>query len=140
MVNNLYKKTIRELEKLVSSEEPAAMHELARRLVQGEGIAEDDRRGFNLATRASQLGYAPADTVLGYCYFYGKAVALDQKRGVELFIKAAEAGHDAAQYNAGIAYERGTIIAQDYQKAYNWYQKAAEQGFSKAYYKLGVFS
>src|SRR5574344_1532917 len=104
MVNNLYKKSIRELEKLVSNNNPEAMHELARRLVQGEGIAEDDRRGFNLATKAKDLGYSPADTVLGYCYFYGKAVPLDQKHGVDLFERAAVAGHDAAQYNLGIAY------------------------------------
>ena len=57
------------------------MHELARRLVQGEGIAEDDKRGFQLATKSSQLGYMPAYTVLGYCHFYGKAVPLDPKKG-----------------------------------------------------------
>ena len=46
------------------------MHELARRLVQGEGIAEDQKRGFELA-KNQELGFIPAFTVLGYCYFYG---------------------------------------------------------------------
>lgn len=130
MTTRLGKRSNRELERKVRKNDPEAMHELARRLVQGEGIAEDQKRGFELAKKSSELGFIPAFTVLGYCYFYGKPIPKDEQRGVELFRYAAENGHDAAQYNMGIAYERGSVIERDYEKSYEWYQKAADQGLS----------
>ena len=129
MILNYTNKTNQELERLIKNNDPAAMHELARRLVQGEGIAEDNKRGIELARQSEALGYAPADTVIGYCYFYGKGVEEDKQKGFAYFHSGAVKGHDAAQYNMGIAYERGTVIPQDYALALEWYQERLIKNF-----------
>ncbi|MDR3293701.1 MAG: caspase family protein, partial [Clostridiales bacterium] len=83
--------------------------------------------------RAAEQGYAPAQTMLGLCYYVGSGVAEDYGEAERWFKKAAEQDNADAQYHLGACREK----AEDFEDAVRWYRKAAEQGQVDAQYYLG---
>ena len=98
---------------------------------------KDHHNALPLLQRAAGMGYAKAQTDLGYCYDKGYGVAQDYSEAVKWYRKAAEQGEIYAQNNLGESYYYGQGVAQDYSEAVKWYRKAAEQGYVDAQNNLG---
>ncbi len=71
-------------------------------------------------------GDPTAQTVLGYCHFFGQAnLPPSFDEAIAWLLRAAESGDVTSQFNVALAYERGRS---DMARAAPWYQKAAAQG------------
>ena len=101
-------------------------------------VAEDYAAAFEQCRRAAELGYAEAQTELGYFYFYGDSVEQDYAAAVEWFRKAAEQGEPDAQSNMGYCYYNGLGVEQDHAAAVRWYRRGALQGHAVSQSALGV--
>lgn len=86
-------------------------------------------------TMAKQ-GSAPAQTVIGSCYYSGEGVAQDYAQAVYWFKKAAEQDEVNAQQFLGVCYFYGHGVPEDWSQAKFWWGKAAAQGNDNAYQAL----
>ena len=84
-------------EKTVSEETPEDWYKQAEGLYAEEAFTE----AVALYYRAAQMGYAPAQNALGYCYDIGKGITQDAAEAVKWFRAAAEQGLAKAQCNMG---------------------------------------
>lgn len=71
---------------------------------------------------ASDQGYAPAQTNLGYCYAHGLAIGVEErhdddddekKEACRLYTLAASQGYAQAQFNLGVYYQHGKGVGAD---------------------------
>ena len=74
---------------------------LGRMLLEGQGVAKDERAAFACFLCAAESGDRDARNMLGRCYENGWGTARDMTRAAEHYRVAAEAGLDWAQYNLG---------------------------------------
>ena len=82
-------------------QDPEAQFQLARSLLNGEGVQKNTSRALELMTLAANQGHAEAMGGLGYFYASGLEVTKDQKIAIEWFQKGAEAGGPKSQLNYG---------------------------------------
>jgi TPR repeat protein len=87
--------------------------------------------------KAASLGYAPAQTNLGYMYREGSGVVKDASRALDWFTRAAGQDYMPAQNALGYAYDHGDGVRTDHAQAAAWYQRAAEQGDAQSQAVLG---
>ena len=84
--------------------------------------------------KAAELGYAPAQTRLGYL--------LDQyeenEEAVKWYQQAAQQGHAEAQYRLSGMYAAGEGVKQDKEQALTWMVRAAEQQYPLAIQVLAL--
>ncbi|KAI3648891.1 hypothetical protein MP228_006745 [Amoeboaphelidium protococcarum] len=124
---------------------PEALHELASVYEKGgvPSIISDESYSRELYTKAAQLGYAPSQFKLGYCYEYGTLTCeVDARRSIAWYTRAAEQGHPEAELALSGWYLTGAdgILQQSDTEAYLWARKSAEKGFAKAEYAVGYYS
>ena len=105
---------------------------LGRMLLEGQGVATDERAAFACFLCAAAGGDPEAKNMLGRCYENGWGTVRDMTRAAENFRAAAEAGLDWAQYNLGHLLLDGTGVARDPDEAFLWYMRAARQGHVRA--------
>jgi TPR repeat protein len=105
---------------------------LGRMLLEGHGVAKDERAAFACFLCAAASGDREAKNMLGRCYENGWGTARDMTRAAENFRAAAEGGLDWAQYNLGHLLLDGTGVARDPNEAFLWYMRAAGQGHVRA--------
>lgn len=116
-----------------------------------------------LYMQAADLGYAPAQTELGYCYDYGVGVEKNIEKAFECFKRAADQGNSTAQYElarcftydseemALLWYKKAALMSEPnaclelakhyehkhhFNTAQKWYLKAADNGNAKAAKKI----
>ena len=131
---------LKELQELARQENPAAMNELSRRLMHGEGIDYDQKEAIRLLTKAAGVGNSDAQNELGGFYSHGlSGFPKDPKIAVSWFRKAAEQGDILGQFNLGDAYQSGNGVPQNDTKAFEWFNKAADQGYPDAMAQIGNF-
>ncbi len=132
---------LNEIQRRVEKHDPAAMNELSRRLMRGEGIDYDLDQAIELMVKAAKAGDPDAQTELGGFYSHGQAGFTQNKiTAVEWYRKAAEQGDILGQFNLATAYQTGGGVDQDDALAYEWFKKAADQGFPDAIAQIGFFS
>lgn len=124
---------------------PEALHELAVVYEKGDipSVIVDESYARELYVKAAQLGYAPSQFKLGYCYEYGSLTCdIDPRRSIAWYTRAAEQGHPEAELALSGWYLTGCdgILEQNDTEAYLWARKAAEKGFGKAEYAVGYYS
>jgi uncharacterized protein len=118
--------------------EPAAIYELARRYMRGEGVLQSPGKAIPLLKQAATAGSADAQNDLAGLYDFGRfGFPQDHRKAFELYRKAAKRGHPLAQYNLGACYFEGTGTSIDYKNSLLWTQKAVEQGYLKATVMIG---
>jgi TPR repeat protein len=101
---------------------------LGRMLLEGKGVARDERAAFACFLCAAEAGDTDARNMLGRCYENGWGTARDMDRAAQHFRIAAEAGLDWAQYNlAHILLDTGQR-----DEAFAMYMRAASQGHVRA--------
>jgi TPR repeat protein len=105
---------------------------LGRMLLEGQGVAKDERAAYACFLCAADGGDREAHNMLGRCHENGWGVQQDFTRAAEHYRVAAEAGLDWAQYNLGHLLLDGTGVARDRDEAFAWYMRAAGQGHVRA--------
>jgi TPR repeat protein len=93
-----------------------------------DSIPVDSAMSTNLYTKSANLGYAPAQSYLGFRYYNGEYVAKDVAKGIEWIERAAMAGDAKAANNMGWLLINSNEIEHDYAKAAYWFEKAADGG------------
>ena len=77
-------------ERLISSDDPAALSSWARRYEHGEGVPKDIDRAIQLYCKAAGKGDAAANYYLGWIYAIGRAGARDDELAAAWFYKGAQ--------------------------------------------------
>ncbi|MDE0811916.1 MAG: SEL1-like repeat protein, partial [Alphaproteobacteria bacterium] len=119
---------------------PRSQHDLARRLIQGDGIKQDLAEGSEWFREAAIQGASNAQYNLAVLYERGLGVTKDDVRALLWYHAAAEQLHPLAQYNLGIFYLQGRGIPLSYVEAAGWFKAASNQGVARATYNLAVLT
>lgn len=109
-----------------------AQFELGLRLLTGEGVKKDEKKGKEWMEKAANQKHLRAQFVMGSLYEDGVGIAKNDAKAVEWYRKAAENGFAPAQFATAMAYDLGRGIKQDAVKATEWLEKAAEQNHPQA--------
>lgn len=84
------------LETMASQGDIEAMRELARRLVEGDGVDKDEARGVSLLEACVTHGDTAAMVMLAKCCAFGRGMERDAERAEALLLDAAKRGNDEA--------------------------------------------
>lgn len=117
---------------------PAAQSELAQRLLEGRGVAQDQGAAALWLERAASAGFAPAASRLGALYQKGAGVARDPAAAKRWYLAAAEAGNARAAHNLAVMEAEPSGDKADYVDGVKWFRRAAELGVRDSQYNLGV--
>lgn len=121
--------TLEQIAERARQGDAAALYKLAMIYDMGyDSVAVDSARSTALYRQAALLGYAPAQSFLGYRYFKGEYVAKDIDSALYWIAKAAGNGDARAANNLGYLLSEGSVVAQDYEKALHWLTIAADAG------------
>lgn len=110
------------------SASPEQLYERGMDAISGAGPSRNDRDALEYFRRSAELGYGPAQVVLGYLYESGTMTGGSQSQAVDWYRKAANQGDVLAQWMLGRSYFNGGGIQQDLNAAQKWLKQAADQG------------
>jgi TPR repeat protein len=114
-----------ELLRLARSD-PEAAWAIGNRLLDGDGVPKQPRRGFRWLMRAAEKGHCGALFDVGVRLHNGDGVRRDFEASVEYYRRAAELGSGRAWRNLGLCYRDGEGVAKDAAKARECFAKARE--------------
>ena len=109
-------------------------YRLGRALVAGKKYQE----ALGPIRKAAEQGYASAQHLLGWMYYYGNGVTKELKVAFLWFRTAGEQRLSASELMVGEMYYVGLGVDKDLKEAFHWYQKAAEQGEAAAQHRLAL--
>lgn len=115
----------------------AAQLTLGRLLLEGRGLARDERAAFSWFARAAGQGDAEAMNMLGRCHELGWGSTIDLAQAAHWYRASALRGHDWGQYNLANLLFDGRGVPQELGAAFSWYLTAANQGHARAMNLLG---
>ncbi|MCB1236523.1 MAG: sel1 repeat family protein [Verrucomicrobiae bacterium] len=102
-------------------------------LLEGEGVAKDERRSFEFNRAAAREGLADAILAMGWYYLNGVGVEHSIPEAVTWYRRSARKGEPRAMFSLGIiAYER-----KEWNDALIWFRRAANAGHSRSLFWLG---
>ncbi|KAG9056337.1 hypothetical protein FS842_010973 [Serendipita sp. 407] len=124
---------------------PHALHELGllHESPKSEVVIHDEAYAKDLFLKAAQLGFAPSQYKLGFCYEYGLlGCPVDPKRSIAWYTKAAERGNADAELALSGWYLTGSegVLPQSDAEAYLWARRAANKGLAKAEFAVGYYA
>jgi TPR repeat protein len=128
---------IDELRHRANKNEVAAMEELGRRLLAGDGVPRDVPTGATWFKLAARAGSPMAAFTLGVLYERGISVERDSAKAVEWYRKAAAGDVAAAKHNLALMLRDGKGVPQDWPKAVELLREAAHQGMTASMFTLG---
>lgn len=131
--------TARILSVLAKAGVPEAQANYGQMLLDGYGVAQDRKRGFDQFRRAAAQGHAMAVNMVGRCYENGWGVIKDATQAALWFRKAAQLGLDWGMYNYGSALAMGSGVQQNRAEAFKWLTRAAALGHGKSHNLVGGF-
>lgn len=101
--------------------------------ITGEGIEQDQEKGFYWIEKAALQNHRDAVATLGLCYQNGIGTEENLEKAVEWFEKAAEAGNVDVQYQLGCLYlEEYPKDPEKHARGLYWLKTAGENGEGKA--------
>jgi TPR repeat protein len=107
-------------------------------LLQGLGVARNEKKALEWLEKAGEQGDAVAACYLGWVYSTGRGVDKDRDRAVRWYRKSADKGHPEAMNWMGCAYSNGWGVKKDNEKAAEWLREAADKGYVRAASNLGL--
>ncbi|RHZ84314.1 hypothetical protein Glove_83g89 [Diversispora epigaea] len=110
---------------------------LAHMYLDGIGIEKDLKKGFQIYSKAADVGSHIALNCMAFCYQNGFGVQKCDKKALELYLKSAKKGNILAQSNFGWCYENGIGITIDQCKGFQCYIRSARAGNINAMYNVG---
>jgi len=103
-----------------------------------EGVAKDEKRGFELAEEGARLGCHHCQGVMAYCYCWGHGCKRDQALSLSLARESSGRGSKYGQVTLGLLHHYGEGgLARDNAQAVAFYRLAAAQGLDEAQFQLG---
>jgi TPR repeat protein len=87
--------------------------------------------------RSADMGYTPAQVVLGYLYETGRVTTADPRQAFDWYKKAAQQDDPLAQWLAGRIIYAGLIPGRDVNEAIGFLQSSADHGNPFGEYLLG---
>ncbi len=118
--------------------DPAAYFEAAQAIIADKVDLPKEQAGA-MIRKASDLGYPPAQFMVGSLYIAGSVTGkADYATGFPFIQQAADGGHVDAVFMLANMYKEGLGTKKDPGKAFLYYQKAAEMGHIYAAY-LGAY-
>ena len=111
-------------EKAADSGDIRAMYELALLFMNGNGVARDLSKTYNLLLDSANGGHLEAQFVLGQLYKTGAGTDRDPSQAVRWLSAAAMHGHKGAQILLGDMYAMGDGVDKDVDEANRWYDMA----------------
>lgn len=100
---------------------------------------ENYEPAFDLLKKSADLGYAPAQAILGNMFMNGTATQVDAEKATALWSKAAEQDYAPAQCYLAICYITGCGTKEDESLGVYWLEKSIAQNYVEAYIKLSYF-
>lgn len=128
---------IEEVRSRANADDVTAMEELARRLVQGIGIAKDQQAAAGWLMRAAQRGSGQSAFNVGVMYERGFVVERDSTKAIEWYRKAAEANVPMAKHNLALLLRDGKGAPRNVKEAVELLRSAARQGMAASMFTLG---
>jgi len=116
---------------------PEQLFERGMDALSGAGPSRNDTEAFDLFHRSAELGYAPAQVVLGYFYDTGTLTPGSPSQAVEWYRKAAAQNDPLGQWLLGEHYFAANGVTRDLDAAQRWLQPAAEKNNPFAAFLLG---
>lgn len=116
----------------------SAEFEVAARLAEGKGTAQNFAEASRWYQRSASKGFAQSQYRLGTLYERGLGVARDLSRARVWYGRAAEQGNVKAMHNLAVLTAGGEQGEPDYSGAMPWFKKAAEHGLADSQYNLAV--
>jgi localization factor PodJL len=115
-----------------------AQFEVATRIAEGSGVAQDHKLAFAWYERAAMRGLAQAQFRLAAYYERGVGMAVDAERAKVWYRRAAEQGHVRAMHNLAVLIVGSGKDDADYAAAANWFQQAADRGLADSQFNLAM--
>jgi uncharacterized protein len=119
-------------------QDAAQLFEQGMNALAGTGLSRSPVLAVDALRRSAELGYAPAQVVLGSLYQLGKVVAQEPAQALEWYKKAAEQDDPLAEWLAGSLIYSGDSGVRDLNEAGAWFRKAAKHGDPFGQYLLGM--
>lgn len=119
-------------------QDPAEQYAQAVRLLNGDGVAKDERAGYELMVEAASGGVAEAAYEAAQCLRLGRGTAPDKKLAYGLYRVGAERGHGPSAFSAAMLLGQGVLGAPDYSQAADLYELAAKAAHAPAAHNLGI--
>ena len=130
------------LKAAIEENDPIAIFEIGRRYTNGIGTEKDMTEAAKWYEHAANLGYVPAQYLIGNFNEKGVGVPVDRTMAEAWYEQAAESGHVIAMHNLAVmnASPNGDSGPPDLEKSYKWFAKAAEHGVRDSQVNLGIFN
>jgi len=128
---------IEEVRDRANGDDVTAMEELARRLVQGIGVAKDQQAAAGWLLRAAQRGSGQSAFNVGVMYERGFVVERDSTKAIEWYRKAVEANVPMAKHNLALLLRDGKGAPRNGKEAVELLRSAARQGMTGSMFTLG---
>lgn len=116
-----------------------AQYRLGLMYFSGNGVAENEKRSYELLLRSALQGHINAMLQLANVLTFGQQVPTfiqdPEHEAAKWYFQAASAGNAEAQYSLGVLFQTGKGVIRDEKEANYWMQLAAKNGHegAKAY-------
>lgn len=121
-----------------SGRDPVQLFDKGMNALAGSGLSRNPVLAVDYLRRSADLGYAPAQVVLGALYQVGRDVPRQPGQALDWYKKAADQDDPLAQWLAGSLIYSGEGALRDLNEASAWFQKAAKHGDPFGQYLLGM--
>jgi localization factor PodJL len=118
--------------------DPSAQYEVAVRIGEGKGTAQDSKEAALWYLRSATSGFAMAQFRVGTLYERGLGVTKNVDEAQAWYTRAAEQGNVKAMHNLAVLIAGNSGPAPDYATASRWFAEAAERGLADSQYNLAV--
>lgn len=117
---------------------PSALFQKGMNALQGSSASRSTPDSMEYFRRSAELGFAPAQDVLGYIYETGfRTTTPDPREALDWYRKAAQQGDPLAQWLVGRMIYLGEVPPRDLNDASSWLEKSNQQGNPFAQFLLG---
>lgn len=117
---------------------PSQLYEKGMSALIGSGVSRNDLNATEYIRSSAELGYAPAQVVLGYFYDTGTILAREPQQAAVWYKKAADQDDILAEWLLGRLIFAGQTTTRDLNEANDWFTKAASHDDPFGEYLLGM--
>ena len=117
------------------------MFEIGKRYTDGLGTQKDLAKAAQWYEASADLGYAPAQYIIGNFNEKGLGVEKNPEKAAEWYKKAAQGGNIIAMHNLAVltATPNALSAEPDMNEAFKWFGKAADYGVRDSQVNAGIF-
>lgn len=116
---------------------PTELFDKGMNALQGSSATRSVPNAVDYFRRSAELGFSPAQVVLGYFYDTGNGVTADPAEALKWYRKAGQQDDPLAEWLAGRIIYAGSVPPRDLTEARSWLEKSSSHGDPFAKYLLG---